>query len=117
MHRAERMADALREEISEIVGYELEDPRLQSVTVTDVRVAEDLRNATVFVLIEGEEGEIETTLLTLKRAASFVRLQVALGLNLRYAPQLHFARDTVEENATRIESTLAEIEIPEEEEV
>jgi len=109
MHRAERMADTLREEITEIVGYEMEDPRLHSVTVTDVRVAENLRNASVFVLVEGTEDEIDTALVTLNRAATFVRQQVALSLNLRYAPILHFARDTVEENAARVEATLEDI--------
>ena len=113
MHRAERMADTLREEITEIVGYELEDPRLQSVTVTDVRVAENLRNASVFVVVEGSEKEIEAALVTLNRAASFVRQQVALSLNLRYAPLLHFARDTVEENAARVEETLRDIGLDE----
>ena len=106
MHRAERMADVLREEITEIVGYELEDPRIQSVTVTDVRVAENLRNASVYVLVDGTEKEITEALLTLNRAAGFVRQQVALSLNLRYAPRLHFARDTVEENASRVDSVL-----------
>ena len=43
MHRTERIADTLREEIAQIVGYELEDPRLTMVTVTEVRVADDLR--------------------------------------------------------------------------
>jgi ribosome-binding factor A len=107
------MADTLREEITEIVGYELEDPRVQSATVTDVRVSEDLRNANVFVLVKGTEKEIESALITLNRAATFVRQQVALSMNLRYAPQLHFARDTVEENASRINSMLVELDLEE----
>ncbi len=111
MHRAERMADVLREEITEIVGYELEDPRIQTVTVTDVRVAEDLRNANVFVLVDGTENEIAQALITLNRAAGFVRQQVALSLNLRHAPRLHFARDTVEENASRVDSVLQELDL------
>jgi ribosome-binding factor A len=113
MHRAERMADTLREEITEIVGYEMKDPRLQSVTVTDVRVAENLRNANVFVLVEGDEKEIEVALVTLNRAATFVRQQVALSLNLRYAPILHFARDTVEENAAKVDAMLEDIGLEE----
>ena len=107
------MADTLREEITEIVGYELEDPRVQTATVTDVRVSEDLRNANVFVLVKGTEKEIESALVTLNRAATFVRQQVALSMNLRYAPQLHFARDTVEENASRINSMLVELDLEE----
>lgn len=109
MHRAERLAESLREAVTEIVGYELEDPRLQNVTVTDVRVAEDLRNANVYVLVEGDEDEIREALTALGRAATFIRREVALDLDLRYAPQLHFARDTVEENAARVSEILDDI--------
>jgi len=111
LHRSERLAESLKEVVAEIVGYELDDPRIQNVTVTDVRVAENLRNANVYVLVEGNEDEIKDALMALGRAASFIRQQVALEMNLRYAPQLHFARDTVEENATRIGELLQEIPI------
>lgn len=114
MHRAERLAESLREVITEIVGYELEDPRLEAVTVTDVRVAENLRNANVYVVVEGDEDEIKETMRALGRAATYVRQQVALNLDLRYAPQLHFARDTVEENAARVEALLENISLDEE---
>ena len=113
LHRAERLAESLKAVVAEIVGYELEDPRLQNVTVTDVRVAENLRNANVYVLVEGEEEEIKDALTALGKAATFIRQQVALDMDLRYAPQLHFARDTVEENATRIGELLDEIQIEE----
>jgi ribosome-binding factor A len=107
--RPERIAETLKEEISAIVGYELDDPRVQSVTVTEVRVADNLRDAKVFVLVEGSESEVQAALSALHHAAPFVRKQVAFALNLRHAPVLHFARDTVEERANRIESLLSEI--------
>lgn len=109
MRRPERMAETLREEISEIVGYELEDPRLDSVTVTDVRVSPDLRDANVFVLVEGDEDAKMSALTALDKASNFVRRQVALNLDLHHAPNLHFARDTVEENAARVENILDRI--------
>ena len=109
MRRPERMAEALREEITEIVGFELEDPRVETVTVTDVEISDNLRDARVFVLIEGDEQEINTALLALKNASSFIRQQVAMSLNLHHAPQLYFARDTVEESATKIEQILVDL--------
>lgn len=109
MRRPERMAETLREEITEIVGYELEDPRVEAVTVTDVRVSDDLRNANVFVVVEGQEQDIKTAMQALQHASSFVRQQVALNLDMRHAPQLHFARDTVEENATKIGEVLSDL--------
>src|SRR6266545_4539138 len=91
MHRPERIAETLREEIAQIVGYELEDPRLSMVTVTEVRVADDLRDASVYVTVEGDEKEHEIALL---------------ALSLRHTPALHFVRDTVEEEAERVDALL-----------
>ncbi len=109
MRRPERMAEALREEIAEIVGFELVDPRLETVTVTEVEISDNLRDARVYVLVEGSEKEIDTAMLALKNASSFVKQQVALNMNLHHAPQLHFVRDSVEEKATRIEQILVDL--------
>mgnify|MGYP002477957994 CR=1 FL=1 len=109
MRRPERMAEALREEIMEIVGFELEDPRVQTATVTEVRMSGNMRDAKVYVLIEGSETEIREAMRALHNAEKFVRRQVALNLNLHHAPQIHFVRDTVEERAGRIDRILEEI--------
>ena len=106
MHRPERIAETLREEIVQIVGYELEDPRLTMVTVTDVRVADDLRDASVYVTVQGDEKEHEAAFRALEHAAPYVRRQLGFSLNLRHTPVLHFVRDTVEEKAERVEVLL-----------
>ena len=116
MRRPERLAVTLREEIMEIVGYELEDPRLEAVTVTDVRVSENMRDAKVYVVIEGDEKEISGAMRALHNAEKFVRTQVALNLNVNHAPHIHFVRDTVEEKASRIDQILEELVIGKDEE-
>lgn len=100
----------LREEIMQIVGYELEDPRVQSVTVTDVRLSDDLRDASVYVLVEGSEEEIIAALSALRHAAPYVRKQVGFTLQLRHTPEIHFIRDTVEERGARVDKLLQGIE-------
>jgi len=102
MHRPERLAEALKEEIAEVVGFELKDPRVETVVVTDVQVTDNLRDASVYVFVDGGEEEIKQALKTLQRASTYVRQQVAMNLNLRHVPHLHFARDTAEENVTRV---------------
>lgn len=109
MHRSAKMSEALKEEIAEVVGFELTDPRLESVTVTDVVVADDLRDAKVFILAEGSEKEINEVLAGLKRAEGYVRSQIALDLELRHVPHLHFVRDTAEENAAKVGAILQEL--------
>ena len=76
------------------------------VTVTEVRVADDLRDASVYVTVEGNEQEHETALQALRHAAPYVRKQLGFALNLRHTPALHFVRDTVEEKATRVDVLL-----------
>ena len=109
MRRPERLGEALKVEISEVVGFELDDPRLEMVTVTDVEVAGDLRDAKVYVLIRGGEDEIDKALKTLRHAATYVRQQVAMNLDLRHAPHVHFVRDTAEENASRVSEILDDL--------
>jgi ribosome-binding factor A len=110
MRRPERLAESLREEISEVVGFELDDPRLVAVTVTDVEVAKDLRDAKVYVLVRGSNLEVEAALSTLRHAATYIRQQVAMNLDMRFAPHIHFVRDTAEENASRVTEVLGELE-------
>ena len=109
MRRPEQLAEVIREEVSQIVGFELEDPRVETVTVTDVRVTENLRDASVYVTAEGTEAEKAEAMKALQKAAPYVRRQLGVALNLRYTPELHFVRDTVEEAATRVEELLSEI--------
>ncbi len=116
MRRPERVADIIREEISQIVGYELEDPRLTMVTVTDVRLAPDRRDAQVFVTVAGNEEEHRLALTALRHAAPWVRKQLSLSLNLPRTPEIHFVRDTVEERAERVDGLLQQLAQEQEEE-
>jgi ribosome-binding factor A len=111
MRRPERAADIIREEISQIVGYELEDPRLTLVTVTDVRLSDNRREAQVFITVAGNEAEHQLALAALRHAAPYVRKQLSLSLNLPRTPEIHFLRDTVEEKGARVDELLQEIEL------
>jgi|ERR1700730_8199995 len=109
MHRPERVADLLLEEISQIVGYELQDPRLATVTVTDVRVGANLRTARVYVTVAGNEEDNKAALAALRHAATYVRKEIGLSLNIPHVPELHFVRDLVEEEGERVDQLLARI--------
>jgi ribosome-binding factor A len=111
MRRPEQLAEVIREEVSQIVGFELEDPRVETVTVTDVRVTENLRDATIYFTAAGTDAEKAAAHKALQHAAQYVRRQLGTALNLRYTPELHFVRDTVEEKAARVEELLSTIEV------
>ena len=110
MRRPERVADILREEISQIVGFELEDPRLAMVTVTDVRLSDNLKAARVYFTVVGDEEEHRLALGALNHAAPYVRKQLGLSLNLPRTPEIHFVRDRVEEQGERVDKLLDKIE-------
>jgi ribosome-binding factor A len=110
MRRTERVADTIREEIAQIVGYELEDPRLTAVSVTDVRLSGNMRDARVYVTVAGDEEEHKSALAALRHAAPYVRKQLGLSLNLPRVPELHFVRDRVEEEGERVDQLLQQIE-------
>jgi len=91
--RIERLNGALREEISDILRSELKDPRVGFVSITRVDLTQDLRQARVYVSVLGPAEDREASLEGLKRAAGFVRSEVARRIRLRYAPEIIFRAD------------------------
>lgn len=92
--RAKRVSEALREELSEIIGYELSDPRVNGVDVTEVLLSPDLRVAQVRVALDGSEEERQQALDGLEHARHFIRREVSHRLQLYKMPELRFEADT-----------------------
>jgi ribosome-binding factor A len=107
--RLQRIADRIRQELSEMLVRELQDPRLGLVTVTDVKVDRELAYADVFVsAVEGRERSKEI-LAGLESANGFIRKTLAGRVDLRVFPRLRFHWDPTPENADHIEKVLAEL--------
>jgi ribosome-binding factor A len=108
--RADRVGEAIREEIATFLAESAKDPRIIGfVTVTGVEVTPDLRHAKVFVSVMGSEAEKVATFEGLASTASHLRSRVGRALRLRVAPEIHFREDESVARAARIESLLAEI--------
>lgn len=107
--RLQRIADRIKRELSEMLIFELSDPRLQQIFITDVNVDRELAYANIYVsAIEGVERAPEV-LAGLESASGFIRRNLTKRVNLRSFPQLRFHWDPTPENADRIEQILAEI--------
>ena len=107
--RLERIADRIRQEISEMLVRDISDPRLTMIYVTDVTVDRELSYADVFVsALEGSQRSHEV-LEGLGSAAGFIRRELARRVELRSFPRLRFHWDPTPENADRIERKLAEL--------
>ena len=108
--RADRVAEAIREEIATFLAESVKDPRIVGfVTVTGVDITSDLRHAKVFVSVMGSESEKEATFQGLASTASHLRSRVGRALRLRVAPEIQFREDDSVARAARIESLLAGI--------
>ena len=108
--RADRVGEAIREEIATFLAESAKDPRIVGfVTVTGVEVSPDLRHAKVFVSVMGSEPEKIATFEGLASTASHLRSRVGRALRLRVAPEIQFREDESVARAARIESLLAGI--------
>ncbi|WP_249975240.1 30S ribosome-binding factor RbfA [Vreelandella olivaria] len=93
--RTDRVADQLQKELAVLIQREVKDPRLGMVTVSGATVSRDLGYADIYVTLLGEQDpeRIKENLQVLKRAAGFLRSQIAKRIKLRHVPELRFHYD------------------------
>ncbi len=91
--RLEKIAEALKREISRVIFSELKDPRINLVTVTRTKPSEDLRTAKVYVSVIGDEAKKKITLSALKHARGHIQSIIGKRLETRYTPVLTFILD------------------------
>lgn len=107
--RLQRIADRIRQELSEMLIREISDPRLKQIYVTDVKVDRELAFADVYVsAVEGVSRSADV-LAGLESASGFIRRNLAARVELRAFPRLRFHWDMTPENADHIEKILAEL--------
>ena len=104
--RTLRVSEAVREELTELIGFELDDPRLFEVTVTEVRVSPDGRYAHVKVDLGGDEPRQKAALAALEHARHYSRHELSSRLNLRHVPELNFEQDRYSDADRRVEILL-----------
>jgi ribosome-binding factor A len=105
--RARRMGVRVREIVAEVIERQVKDPRVGMVTVTDARMTPDLREATVFYTVWGDESVRADTAVALESAKGVIRSAVGRGTGLKHTPSIAFIPDAIPENARHIEDLLA----------
>jgi ribosome-binding factor A len=110
--RSVRVGDQMKQEIADILMRKIKDPRVGFVTVTDVELSDDLRNAKVFVSIYG--GDKEETFKGLKSASAFIRSELGRRMSMRCVPEILFRFDSTIEQGAHIMELLRTIENKEE---
>ena len=112
--RADRVADLIKIEISNLLLKQVRDPRIGLVTITGVKVTDDLRTARVFFVELGKDQCSEEVQAGLGKAAGFLRRELGRRLQLRCVPELLFAYDPSFAYGNRIERLISEIHREEE---
>jgi len=109
MLRHDKVAEAIKKEVSVILHDELKDPRLGFVTITRVELTQDLRYAKIFFSVLGDDAAYKKTGEALNSALGFVRRLIAQRIRLRFTPEIAFKEDRSVEYSIKIQEALDEI--------
>lgn len=107
--RVRKLQEFIKQEVGNMLMRGLKDPRIGFVTVTEVEVTGDMRQATIYVSLFGKEEEKEASLKGLRNAAGHIRSELGKLLHLRYTPEIAFEADTSLDYSMHIESLLNDI--------
>ncbi|MFM7598656.1 MAG: 30S ribosome-binding factor RbfA [Actinomycetota bacterium] len=104
--RARKLADRVREIVAETLEMRVKDPRLGFITVTDARVTPDLRDATIFYTVYGDDEARASTAAALESAKGVLRSEVGRQTGIKHTPSLTFIPDALPDTARQIDDLL-----------
>ncbi len=107
--RAERLAELIKQEISDILLREVKDPRIGFVSVTDAEVSGDLRHAKVYVSVYGSDKEKEDSMKGLDKAAGYIRKLLGERITVYHTPEILFRYDNSLEYGAHISKLLDKV--------
>ena len=108
--RIEKLQELIKQEMSKMLLRELKDPRIGFVTVTDVEMTGDLREAKIYVSVMGDDEKIKSSLEGLNSALGFIRREIGQRVRLRFTPEISFALDTSLDYGDHIQKLLLQVE-------
>ena len=106
--RARKLADRIKVIVAQTLDTRIKDPRMGVITITDVRLTPDLRDASVFYTVLGTQEERESTAAALASSKGMLRTEVGKGTGVKFTPSLEFVLDAIPENAAHVEQLLRE---------
>lgn len=108
--RIEKLQELIKQEMGKMLLKELKDPRIGFVTVTDVEMTGDLREAKIYVSVMGGEEQVKSSLEGLNSALGFIRREIGHRIRLRFTPEISFALDTSLDYGDHIQKLLLQVE-------
>lgn len=108
--RIEKLQELIKQEMSKMLLTDLKDPRIGFVTVTDVEMTGDLREAKIYVSVMGGSEQVKSSLEGLNSALGFIRREIGQRIRLRFTPEISFALDTSLDYGDHIQKLLLQVE-------
>ena len=108
--RIEKLQELIKQETGKMLLNDIKDPRIGFVTVTDVEMTGDLREAKIFVSIMGGDEQVKNSLEGLQSALGFIRREIGKRIRLRFTPEISFALDTSLDYGDHIQKLLLQVE-------
>lgn len=108
--RIEKLQELIKQEMSKMLLTDLKDPRIGFVTVTDVEMTGDLREAKIYVSVMGGAEQVKNSLEGLNSALGFIRREIGQRIRLRFTPEISFALDTSLDYGEHIQKLLLQVE-------
>ena len=108
--RIEKLQELIKQEMSKMLLTDLKDPRIGFVTVTDVEMTGDLREAKIYVSVMGDSEKVKSSLEGLNSALGFIRREIGQRIRLRFTPEISFALDTSLDYGDHIQKLLLQVE-------
>lgn len=107
--RVEKVQEAIKQEISKMLLFDVKNEDINGVNVTEVEVSSDLSYAKVYVSLYGTDEEKKACFEALNKSKGYFRSEVAKRIQMRYTPEIHFAKDESAAYSAHIEELLAKI--------
>ena len=108
--RVEKLQELIKQEMGKMLLTDLKDPRIGFVTVTDVEMTGDLREAKIYVSIMGGQDEVKNSFEGLQSALGFIRREIGQRIKIRFTPEISFALDTSLDYGDHIQKLLLQVE-------
>ena len=114
--RSARVGDQIQKEVSILLLERVKDPRVKGVTVTGIRLSDDLKMARIYYSVMGSREQVERAQAGLDSAKGFIKRQIGIRMGLRYVPEITFVHDSSLENGSYMDNLFVEIGLDKESE-
>ena len=112
--RAVRIAERIKRELSRILLFEVKDPGVKHINISEVKLTDDLSIARIFYTVFNQDTQREQAEKSILRASKFIRSEISKSIDLKFVPELEFVYDPIPEHTAKLDNLFNQIRDEEE---